>query len=104
MGGLLKISKSLTSSNFFQIIGSPIQDLNTWLPNGGWQIVSYGAQNSPEGAGIVILYSYNDSNKLQIFFSMSNLNGGVGSVYYRAWHNSNGFSKWKKVTATEMSI
>lgn len=105
MGGLFKILTSTDSSSFFyRQTSTDIADLDAWLPDGGFNFVRYNAGNSPEGGGLALIYKYNNSNKLQIFISMGSYNGGVGSIYYRAWHDSQGFSKWKKVTATEISI
>ena len=105
VGGLLKILTSTDGSSFFyRQVSTDITDLDAWLPDGGFNFVRYNASNSPEGGGLALIYKYNDSNKLQIFISMGSYNGKVGNIYYRAWHDSNGFSKWKKVTSTDFNI
>ena len=105
MGGLLKILTSTDGSSFFyRRESTDITDLDAWLPDGGFNFVRYNASNSPEGGGLALIYKYNDSNKLQIFISMGSYKGTVGNIYYRVWHDSHGFSKWKKVTSTDFNI
>lgn len=105
MGGLLKILTSTDGSSFFyRRESTDITDLDVWLPDGGFNFVRHNASTSPEGGGLALIYKYNNANKLQIFISMGSYNGRVGSIYYRAWHESNGFSKWKKVTSTDFNI
>ena len=105
MGGLLKILTSTDGSSFFyRQVSTDITDLDAWLPDGGFNFVRYNASTSPEGGGLALIYKYNNSNKLQIFISMGGYSGRVGNIYYRAWHDSNGFSKLKKVTSTDFNI
>lgn len=105
VGGLLKILTSTDGSSFFyRRESTDITDLDVWLPDGGFNFVRHNASTSPEGGGLALIYKYNKANKLQIFISMGSYNGRVGSIYYRAWHESYGFSKWKKVTSTDFNI